>query len=75
MLRITGPPFGGTFMVEGGTTENSIGLDVKGAAALILVFSMLLLLEELLDLDRSLAVTGPQTTADYFAKVNSISIS
>jgi hypothetical protein len=72
-LRIIAPPLAGTFIVEGGTTENSIGEVVRVLAACYYLagVSRLELLDELL----SLYDTGPHITALCFAKVNSISIS
>jgi hypothetical protein len=70
MLSIT-DPFVGTFIVIGGTTENSIGLEVSCVG---LPFSKELLLEELESFVLLMGV-GPQTTADCFAKLNSISMS
>lgn len=53
MLRMTAP-FAGTFIVEGGTTENSMGLVVKGLGVTpplgAVLFSALSLLDELLSL-------------------------
>ena len=75
----------GTFMDAGGTTENSMGLEVicgaTGAGTLLArpyLFSMEL--PDELDLSRIFvkayyADCGPQTTAVYLANVNSISIS
>ena len=73
MLRIT-EPFAGIFMVEGATTENSIGLDVSYCGVVAPLVSPLEE-EPLLAFSRTLMEAGPQITADCLAKVNSISIS
>lgn len=51
-MRIIAPPLAGTFIVEGGTTENSIGEDVRVLAACYYLagVSRLELLDELLSL-------------------------
>lgn len=53
MFKIT-EPFAGIFMVEGGTTENSIGLEVRGCYCCWAGFSFSPL-EELLPLDFELS--------------------
>lgn len=75
---MTEPPFAGTFIVKGGTTENSMGLWDSCCCSDPFLLSRLSFEDDPLD-DLSLEVVaaccGPHITADNFAKLNSTSIS